>query len=98
MFAFLLIPSHSPIFATNTVRIAMFEILRAVPMKIQFFWGVTPYRLVNSHRHLGRVGCFHLQWPSSLIRIVSLQLRNTGQIATYSILILWSSDESSGIA
>ena len=62
--------------------------IKMVSMKVQVFWDVTPYRLVNSHRLAGRVGCFHLQCLSGLMRIVSLQGRNTGHIATYSIVIL----------
>jgi len=45
--------------------LARFKIPLEVPIKLQVFWDVTSYRLVNSSERFGGAYCVHLQGISS---------------------------------
>ena len=46
---------------TTSSGVEIFEVMTAVLMSAEVFWGALPCRLTNSYRRFGRVCCLHLQ-------------------------------------
>jgi hypothetical protein len=56
----------------NNTAYVRFEVRMTVTMKITVFWGLTPYRLVNVYRRLGR-----LEMEEALSSVTSVNMYQT---------------------